>query len=214
MESQTQPAATCGNRARNWLATGFAILSFGLLAVLVLPSVTAAESAQNDPDATGDLHTAALQQIDCATQATEGDFPRMTEFLGELVADGVISQEQADEIDRRFRELAEYTCLLHQLFPKREAFGVTADITGTHRHEVVRAMIGGGTLAEYAADHGIDEATLIAALMEAPADRAADMVAAGDLSQEEADELLAEVETYIGELIHAEGLRGFFQTRW
>ena len=75
-------------------------------------------------------------------------------------------------------------------------------------------MIGGGSLAEYAAGHGIDEATLIAALQAAPQERAAEMVANGELPQEEADDLLAEVNVYISELIHAEGLRGFAQTRW
>lgn len=211
MEPTITPARTSRNRTRNWLATGFAILSFGLLAALALPSVTFAEDEPNDPDA---LLAALDTHIDCEVQADTGEFPRMTEFLTELVTDGVISQEQSTEIDARFREDAEYVCILHQLFPKREAFRVTAEVTDTARRQVVRSMIGDGTLAEYAAEHGVDEPTLIAALQSAPQERAAEMVADGELPQDEADELLAEVDAYITELIHADGLRGFIQTRW
>ena len=42
----------------------------------------------------------------------------------------------------------------------------------------------------------------------------ADLVAGGQLSQDEANDILADVQTYIGRLIHAEGIRGFRQTRW
>jgi hypothetical protein len=168
--------------------------------------------AQDDePAQTGELPATPTE---CAERAAAHTFPRMSEFVGDLVTDAVVTQEQADEIEHRFREAAEYRCIAHLLFRKPNAIAVTADETDSSRREVVRALRDGQSLAGFAAAHGVAEADLVAAMMERPHARADEYVAAGELSREDADETLAEVEQYIGELIDAEGMFAFRTTRW
>jgi hypothetical protein len=180
-----------------------------LLALLAVPMVAL---AQDDEPAPSERSQAT--PTECAERASTYEFPRMTSFVDDLVADSVVSQEQADEIERRFRDEAGYRCVAHLLFRKPGAIAVTADETGASRREVVRALRDGQSLAGFADAHGIAETDLIAAMTERPNTRAAEFVASGELSQEEADETLAEVERYIVELIAAQGMREFRTTRW
>jgi hypothetical protein len=202
------PEPRSRHSTRRWLVGGVAVVVLGLGALVAAPAIA---SAKSDPTAdTQSPKTVA----DCQDRAANGEFPRMTEFLAGLVSDGIVSQDQSDQIDARFRDRAEYACLEHLLFPKREAITVTADTTSTSVRQVRAVLVGGGTLAGYAAVNGLDELTLTSDLMAAPNQRAADLVAGGQLSQDEANDILADVQTYIGRLIHAEGIRGFRQTRW
>jgi hypothetical protein len=184
----------------------FIVAMVVLVALLAVPLVTFA--AESEP---GDRPQSVAG---CEERAAESDLPRLNEFLAELVNDNVVSQEQADEIEARAREKGEYRCIAHLLFPKRSAIGATADSTDTNRREVLRALHNGDSLAGYAAEHGVSEADLVAAIMAGPETKAAELVANGELTQEDADELLTTIETYVNELIHADGIRGFRQTRW
>jgi hypothetical protein len=189
-----------------------AALGVAAVAVLALLAAPIVAFAQGDEPAPSEPSPAT--PTDCAERASLNAFPRMTAFVDDLVTDSVVTQEQADEIERRFREGAEYRCVAHLLFRKPGAIAVTADETGASRREVVRALRDGQSLAAFASEHGITVADLMASMMERPDERAAEFVAAGELSQEEANETLAEVERYIGELIDANGLREFRATRW
>lgn len=78
-----------------------------------------------------------------------------------------------------------------------ETLGITAD-------ELRDARQDGTSLAELAEAQGVEVATLIDALVSAAEERIAEHVADGDLSQEEADERLAEVEERITDRVNGE----------
>lgn len=78
-----------------------------------------------------------------------------------------------------------------------ETLGITAD-------ELRDARQDGTSLAELAEAQGVDVATLVDALVSAAEERIAEHVADGDLSQEEADERLAEVEERITDRVNGE----------
>lgn len=78
-----------------------------------------------------------------------------------------------------------------------ETLGITAD-------ELRDARQDGTSLAELAEAQGVEVATLVDALVSAAEERIAEHVADGDLSQEEADERLAEVEERITDRVNGE----------
>lgn len=143
----------------------------------------------------------------------EGERPRMTRFIDELMADGVISEEQAAEIRSRLAKAREDACLESMLWHPGDGLQAIAEVTGTTHREVLGALIAGQTAAEYAAEHGVGEDALIAALMAEPEARAAELIEAGELDAQRAEELLDAIEARIAEAIHSDnfgfhGIRG------
>jgi hypothetical protein len=178
---------------------GGAVMLGVLAAALVTPALVAAQSSDG---ATDDDARPERTVQECVDRVGGWDAPRMTAFLDELVADGVVDQAQADEIERRLRSDAEDRCITRLLFDRGQAIAATADVTDTLESEVMQAMRDGGTLADYAAGHGVSEADLIAAIMAPSAEAAAELVAGGELEQAKADELLAITEERVTEGIH------------
>ncbi len=84
---------------------------------------------------------------------------------------------------------------------------ITADLTGTDSGEVFDALQNGQTLVEFAADHGVDEQSLVDAIMAGVEQKAAEAVAAGDLTQDDADQIIANLEEHVRATINGEGLR-------
>jgi len=176
-------------------AAALAILS----GVLLAPALVTAQSS----DDTGDDGGLPETVQDCVDRAVEREAPRMTEFLDELVADGIVDQAQADEIENRLRGAAEDRCIARLLYDRGQAVTATAIATGTLESEVLHAMRNGGTLAGYAAEHGVISKTdLIAAIMTPSHEAAALLVSNGELEQVKADELLAEIEARVAERIN------------
>jgi len=181
-------------RRRSLTMLGGAAALALVLGALLTTSLVAAQSSDDGgrPD---------LVQ-DCVDRATNREAPRMAEFLNELVADGVVDQAQADEIERRLRDDAEDRCIARLLYDRGQAITVTAVATGTLESDVLHAMRDGGTLAGYAAEHGVSETDLIAAIMAPSYETAAILITNGELEQAKADELLAEIEERVSERVN------------
>lgn len=81
-----------------------------------------------------------------------------------------------------------------------------ADLTGTEIEEVFDALENGQTPAEFAAEYGVSEDDLVAAIMADAEERATEAVADGDLSQDEADEILARLEERARAILNGEGV--------
>jgi polyhydroxyalkanoate synthesis regulator phasin len=125
---------------------------------------------------------------------------RITEALSGLVEDGSITQEQADEVATTLSEAGiggrggHHGVRLH-LETAAAALGMTEE-------ELRTALEAEGTtLAEVAEDQGVEVGALVDALVEAQEERIAEAVEDGRLTQEEADERLAELEERVTERV-------------
>lgn len=90
--------------------------------------------------------------------------------------------------------------------PTQGALDVVASLTGTTVDEVQNAVMGGQSLVEFAADHGVTEDQLVAAVT---ADVEAQIIAAldaGDISQDEANTLLANIDQIVEAFVNATDL--------
>jgi polyhydroxyalkanoate synthesis regulator phasin len=133
---------------------------------------------------------------------------RIADALSGLVDDGSITQEQADEVAATLSEAGLGDRGGHHgrgpdLATAAEALGMTEE----DLREALEAD--GATLAQVAEDQGVAVDTLVQALVTAEEDRIAEAVADGRLTQEQADERLADLEQRVTDRVEAEsGGRG------
>lgn len=80
-----------------------------------------------------------------------------------------------------------------------DALGAAAEALGVGESDVLKAFAAGSSLQEQAEEQGVDYATVTAAVTEAVRATVADEVADEDITQERADDILAEVEEWLAE---------------
>lgn len=163
-------------RATLGIVAGVALLTIGMLA---LPALASA-----------DEHGQPGSAAECAERVAGHDFPRMTRFIDDLVADGVIDTQQALEIEARVREEAEQSCIVRLLLDRGDVIDVTAGLTGTSERQVLRALRQGDSLAGYASEHDVSKQQLSDAIVGRAAAQADALVAGGGLTREQADAAL------------------------
>ena len=93
-------------------------------------------------------------------------------------------------------------------FGKHAAVDVTAELTGTTSEDVRATLQEGASLASYAADNGVSRDELVSAIVAAMQANLDERVAAGSITQERADELAAEMETKVEDLVDRTGFAG------
>lgn len=109
-------------------------------------------------------------------------------MLTQLVEDGVITQEQLNEI----MELQALRELAKDIFSREDAHAVIAETLGMTVEEYEVAREDGSRLSEIAETQGIDLETVMTAVTEARTAAFDQAVADGLLTQEQADELLSQ----------------------
>jgi len=172
---------------RNKLIT---LTAAGLLAVGGL-AVAGPALAATDTSGTA---TAASAQVDRIAQALAG-----------LVSDGSITQEQADEVATTL-EAADLGG--GHGGPGAHGGGRSLAAAATAlsmSEEDLRTALDaeGATLTSVAEAQGVSADTLIAALVDAEKTRIAQQVTDGDLTQEQADERLADLETRVTDRVNS-----------
>lgn len=158
---------------------------------------------------------AASQSVAVANEegtGTDGERPdpgqRLQEVLQPLVDDGTITQAQADAVIEALQAAG----------PKDgpggpgrggpgrggrgPGFAIVAETLGMTEQEVREAVAGGQTLAELAAANGSSADELVDAILADIKSHLDEKVAAGDLTQEEADAKLAEAEARVAEFVN------------
>jgi polyhydroxyalkanoate synthesis regulator phasin len=128
------------------------------------------------------------------------------------VADGELTQEQADAVKERLE--AEGAPLLggpflhgpghHHGFGDFGGLGAAATYLGLTADELRERLEGGDTLADVAAAEGKTADGLVQAMVDAAEADIADAVEAGRLTQEQADEILADLPERIEGLVNGE----------
>ncbi|PRY48923.1 hypothetical protein LY71_1075 [Geodermatophilus tzadiensis] len=127
---------------------------------------------------------------------------RIRDALSGLVDDGSISQEQADEVATT---LSEAGFGGHGGYGWHGGFGleVAAETLGLSEEDLRTALqADGASLASVAEDQGVAVEDLVAALTAAAQEHLDEAVAEGRLTQEQADERSAELETWITERVN------------
>lgn len=123
---------------------------------------------------------------DEAPRAGEGPVAKILEILAPLIEDGTITQAQAEAVAEA---MAEARPMPRPPRWARFVIGTAADFLGVEVEDLVAQLREGSTLAEIA---GAQTDALIAALVAGVEERLDEAVADGRLTQEEADEKLAE----------------------
>ena len=142
----------------------------------------------------------ALAEDATGTSAVE----RITEALAGLVDDGSITQEQADEVAATLAESGIGGPSGRGGHGPGRDFSVAAETLGMSEDELRAALQADGTtLARIAEDQGVEADALVDALVTAGEERIADAVADGRITQEEADERLADLEALITERVES-----------
>ena len=180
------------------------------------------------------LAGASLAQIAAAQGVSEAELVAaltagIAGRLAQPVANGNITQERADEILARFTarttEMVNNTEVMEprqfqpqprerqprQVTPFQRGIQVglqiagASDLLGLTAEEIHDQRLAGASLAQIAATQGIGEAELVAALTANVADRLAQAVTDGKLTQEQADDILAKVVAHTTETVNNTG---------
>ena len=128
---------------------------------------------------------------------------RITEALSGLVSDGSITQEQADEVAGTLDEAG----IGHRGGHRGGGFDLSAAATalGMTEDELRTALeTDGTTLADVAGEQGVEVDALVDALVTAQQERIAAAVEDGRITQEQADERLADLEERVTERVTSE----------
>jgi hypothetical protein len=139
--------------------------------------------------------TAATAQEDAVVE--EGAGP-LEEILGELVTEGVISQDQADAVAERIREAGPFHGAGHR---HGAHLGTVADLLDMEPADLVEALRDGQSIADLA---GNETQSVIDALVAEATERLDQAVVDEKLTQGEADEKLVEISQRITDMVNGE----------
>ncbi len=134
----------------------------------------------------------------------------LSDTLAPLVENGTITQEQADAVIAALREARPEG--RGPGGPLRERLGAKLDAAasalGMTADELRAELQGGSNLAEVAEARGVDVQAVIDALVADLETKVAEKLAAGDITQEQADEILANANERVTAMVNGEGPRG------
>jgi len=172
------------------LTAGIAAGGLGGL-ILAVPAISGAQ-------------TSTTQSADASAPADRPDPAiHIAEVLKPLVDDGTITQTQADAVSAAL--VADHQARDGEHGkggpggPKAE---VLAQALGMTTDELHTALESGKTIAQVAADQGVDVQVVIDALTAGMTNHINEEVANGELTQEEADAKLADLSTHIADMVN------------
>lgn len=149
---------------------------------------------------------ATAQEDESATELPS--HPRLTTALDELVADGVLTQDQADAVIAKLEETFEGDRPFRRGFVRGFRFAngldTVTEVIGIDADELAAQLRDGATIAEVAEANGVDPQAVIDAMVADATDAIQAAVDAGRIDQAEADERLAELEERITDMVNGE----------
>jgi polyhydroxyalkanoate synthesis regulator phasin len=143
-------------------------------------------------------------------ELTEAQTNARNQLIDEAVAEGKITQEQADSLkELEPGEGLGFGLGLHRLGHKlhgglTDVLEVAAEAVNLPVEDVRERLAGGESLSDIAASQNIDEETLTNDLVAALTDRINQAVADGDLDQEQADRLIEHLDELVDRAIDLE----------
>ena len=171
------------------LGAGLAAGTFtGLVAV---PAISGAQTTSNNAAATAP-----------ADQNRPDPSARFTETLKPLVDAGTITQSQSDAVVAALIANGPKDGGMHGRGPGGPGMDVAAQALGMTADELHTALDGGQTLAQVAASKGVSVQVLTDALVAAEKTHIAQDVTDGKLTQDKADQMLANVDQHVTDMIN------------
>jgi hypothetical protein len=139
-----------------------------------------------------------------AAESAGGAVGWVQDALGDLVDDGTITQAQADAVGTALEEAR--PARPHGGFGHRGPIGaeVLSEALGLTPEELRAELEAGKTVAAIAGEQGVEVQAVIDAVVAALEEHLDEKVAAGELTQEEADERLAGAEERATALVNGE----------
>ena len=121
--------------------------------------------------------------------------------LSGLVEDGTITQQQANAVEQALEDARPEGGFLHH---GPMALDAIAEVLGMTEDELQTALEDDQTLAEIAQDQGVGVQRVVDAIVAEHQERLDQAVADGDLTQAEADEMLADAAEHATDLVQGE----------
>ena len=137
-----------------------------------------------------------------ATETATGAVSWVQDARRGLVDDGTITQEQADRVETVLRGARPEGRFGHPRFARVMDLSVVAGSLGLSEDEVRTALQDGETIAEVAGEEGVDVQAVVNAIVAAHREHLDAEVADGDLTREQADEMLTLAEERAGALVN------------
>jgi hypothetical protein len=136
-------------------------------------------------------------------QARPGRGAWVAETLAQLVTDGTITQEQADAVAAALEANRPEHGPGHEGRGERlrAAFDAAATSLGTTPEELRDALRDGSTIAELAAEAGVEVGSVVEDMVAAATTELQEKVAAGEIDQERADEILSTLTERLTDLV-------------
>ena len=191
----------------NWKRIGVMVAVITLVGALGLASVASAQSSDDESnwpnfremvrEAIADVLGISVEEYDAAEQAA------YQQVIEQAVADGVLTQEQADQMLERmeggfgFKGMPFGRGRMGGRMggwmggPENSLIAVAADQLDLTVEELLAELQDGQTIAEVVEAQGADPQTIADAFIAARAEILAEAVAEGRITQEQADEMLA-----------------------
>jgi polyhydroxyalkanoate synthesis regulator phasin len=148
----------------------------------------------------------AMAEEDTSSTTTETTVEdRIRDALSGLVDDGSITQDQADQVATTLSDAGPWGGHGPWGGPGRGVdLSVAADTLGMSEDDLETALeADGASLASVAEDHGVAVDDLVAALVQSVRDHIDEAVQDGDLTQEQADQRIADVQDWITERVNS-----------
>jgi hypothetical protein len=188
-------------------AAGLAVGLLGGAAAGLALGVPGLAGAQSDSTTTTAPATTTAPSDGSGGERSAGRSEWMAEALAPLVSAGTITQAQADAVIEA----------LEAAKPAGKGGGrhgghghgfasltAAAEALGMTREELATELRDGKTIAEVAAEKGVDVQTVIDAMVSAAKERLAEAVSEGRITQEQADERLATLTDDITKVVNGE----------
>jgi ribosomal protein S20 len=149
------------------------------------------------------LGTAGAQSSTPAPPSTTAERP-IGSVLSGLVADGTITQQQADTIETRLREFREAHRPIRNA--AKDAVSVAATTIGVDVGDLRSELRAGKSVATVAAEHGVDEKAVVDAVVADLANKLDQAAAKGTITPERAGAVKAKLTERVTKLV--ETVRG------
>lgn len=145
-----------------------------------------------------------------AAETATGAASWVQDALQGLVDDGTITEAQSEAVATALEDTRPEGRLGHHGFGRHVGLTTVAEALGVTEEELRTALSDGRTVAEVATEQGVDVKVVIDTVVAEARERADERVAAGDLTREQADEVLADAEERATAFVNGDGpaLRG------
>ena len=145
-----------------------------------------------------------------AAETATGAAGWVRDALQGLVYDGTITEAQSEAVATALDDARPERWRGHHGVGGHAALATVAEALGVTEEELRTALSDGRTVAEVAAEQGVDVQVVVDAVLAEVRERVEQRVAAGDLTQEQADEVLADAEARATAFVDGDGpaLRG------